>query len=151
MDFNELARDAKRARELGDIDLELAILRKIDALKSAEPPPNPATDYGGLPLRPFGVDTGVTMPVGVSNYLAGAGAGLSNLWRGVKQTVGAESSQDVRGRCTGCAPYGHGGGYCRESHGHASPNAGDGIYSRRKLRNRGGGNWRSNRGACSDL
>ena len=104
MDFNELARDAKRARELGDIDLELAILRKIDALKSAEPPPNPATDYGGLPLRPFGVDTGVTMPVGVSNYLAGAGAGLSNLWRGVKQTVGAESSQDVREAAARDAP-----------------------------------------------
>lgn len=98
MDFNELARDAKRARELGDIDLELAVLRKIDAMASRTKAegPNPARDFGGLPLSPFGADTGITMPVGVSNALAGVGAGLSNLWRGAKQTVGAETSQAVR-------------------------------------------------------
>lgn len=50
---------------------------------------------GGLEFRPFGIDTGLTMPEGVSNVVAGIGQGMSNVARGIGQHVGAISQDEV--------------------------------------------------------
>lgn len=50
---------------------------------------------GGLPFRPFGVDTGLTMPQGLSRFAAAAGKAPADLWRGIKQRVGAESQEEI--------------------------------------------------------
>jgi hypothetical protein len=65
--------------------------------KSAPAPsgPNPAEDFGGLPFRPFGMDTGMTMPKGVSNFMAGAGKAGYDLARGAGQWLGAIDKKDV--------------------------------------------------------
>jgi hypothetical protein len=41
------------------------------------------------------VDTGVTMPQGVSNFMAGAGQALKNIGRGAQQIAGKDVSADV--------------------------------------------------------
>lgn len=51
---------------------------------------------GGLPFRPFGIDTGLTMPEGASNVLAGIGQGMTNVVRGVGQHVGVIGQDEVR-------------------------------------------------------
>lgn len=51
---------------------------------------------GGLPLRPFGVDTGVVMPEWLSNTVAGFGQGLTEIGRGVGQRVGLVSQEEIR-------------------------------------------------------
>lgn len=50
---------------------------------------------GGLPFRPFGVDTGMTMPEGVSNFMAGMGKAFVDVGRGAGQLVGKVSRKDV--------------------------------------------------------
>lgn len=73
-----------------------AAMRRLMPPKAKDAGPNPATEYGGLPLRPFGLDTGLTMPEGVSRVMAGAGAGLANLARGAGQTLGVVDTQNIR-------------------------------------------------------
>lgn len=92
--------------EIGDQEIEFpdsmsveevqAAMRRLMPPKAKEAGPNPATEYGGLPLRPFGIDTGLTMPEGVSRVMAGAGAGLTNLARGAGQTLGLVDTQNIR-------------------------------------------------------
>jgi hypothetical protein len=50
---------------------------------------------GGLPFRPFGIDTGLTMPEGASNFAAGMGKAFADIGRGVGQMVGAVSRKDI--------------------------------------------------------
>lgn len=57
--------------------------------------PNPATEFGGLPLRPFGMDTGITLPQGASNFLAGAGKAFTDVGRGVQQITGQDNAAQV--------------------------------------------------------
>ena len=78
MEYSEVIADAKRAKELGDLDLELALLRKADSMQSAAPQTTRA-DIGGLELRPFGIDTGVTMPQSLSEGLAGMGRRMTEI------------------------------------------------------------------------
>jgi hypothetical protein len=47
--------------------------------------PNPATEFGGLPFRPAGIDTGLTMPEKFSRSIAGAGKAIADTVRGVSQ------------------------------------------------------------------
>ena len=68
---------------------------KLARQPKEEKAPNPAKDFGGLPFRPFGIDTGLTMPEGVSNFFAGAGKAGADIARGVGQAVGATSQQEV--------------------------------------------------------
>jgi hypothetical protein len=51
--------------------------------KPQEKVPDPSE--GELPLRPFGIDTGLNMPQGVSRFLAGAGKAYADVGRGVGQ------------------------------------------------------------------
>ena len=78
MDYNEVIADAKRAKELGDLDLELALLRKADSMQPQVAQPT-RSDIGGLELRPFGIDTGVTMPQSLSEGLAGMGRRMTEI------------------------------------------------------------------------
>jgi hypothetical protein len=50
---------------------------------------------GGLPFRPLGINTGITMPEGVSNFTAGGGKAGYDLARGAGQMAGMVSNQDV--------------------------------------------------------
>lgn len=83
MDYNEVIADAKRAKELGDLDLELALLRKADAMQASQPAApsveQQRADIGGLELRPFGIDTGITMPQGLSEAVAGIGRRMTEI------------------------------------------------------------------------
>ena len=64
------------------------IKARIAKIRAGTAAPDPSE--GGLPLRPFGVDTGLTMPQGVSRFAAGAGKAISDLGSGI-QTAGAEA------------------------------------------------------------
>jgi hypothetical protein len=55
--------------------------------------PNPAE--GGVPLRPFGIDTGLTLPEGASNFMAGVGKAITDIGRGAGQMIGVVSRKDV--------------------------------------------------------
>lgn len=50
---------------------------------------------GRLPFRPFGLDTGLTMPQGVSRFAAGAGKAGYDLARGAGQMAGMVSPEEV--------------------------------------------------------
>lgn len=80
---------------------ELAALRRLAELEAkaarAAAPAGPDPSEGGLPFRPFGLDTGLTMPQGVSRFAAGAGKALYDLGRGARQ-VGAEAMDYVAPR-----------------------------------------------------
>lgn len=71
---------------------------EIAKSQSAKPEPkaNAAQDFGGLPFRPFGIDTGMTMPESVGNFMAGVGKAAVDTGRGLGQMVGAVSRQDVK-------------------------------------------------------
>lgn len=58
-----------------------ARIAKIRGESSSAPDPS----EGRLPLRPFGIDTGLTMPQGVSRAAAGAGKAISDWGQGIKQ------------------------------------------------------------------
>ena len=77
MEYSEVIADAKRAKELGDLDLELALLRKADAMQPVQQATR--SDIGGLEFRPFGIDTGITMPQGLSEGLAGMGRRMTEI------------------------------------------------------------------------
>lgn len=62
---------------------------------SAEPQKAANPTGGGLPLRPFGIDTGLTMPEGASNFMAGMGKAFVDLGRGAGQLVGSVSRKDI--------------------------------------------------------
>jgi len=49
---------------------------------------------GGLPFRPFGMDTGMTMPQGVSRFAAGAGKAMTDIGRGAGQMIGMGPSPE---------------------------------------------------------
>lgn len=63
------------------------------AKPAAEKAPDPSE--GGLPFRPFGIDTGMTMPQGVSRFAAGVGSGLTDLATGVGQRFGMVDQASV--------------------------------------------------------
>jgi hypothetical protein len=92
MDRLKLEDALVKAHTAGDFEAANLFAAELKTLKA---PPNPAKDFGGLPLRPFGVDTGVTMPQGVSNFMAGAGQALKNIGRGAQQIAGKDVSADV--------------------------------------------------------
>lgn len=50
---------------------------------------------GRLPFAPFGIDTGLTMPQGVSRFMAGAGKAFVDIGRGAGQLVGAVDRKDI--------------------------------------------------------
>lgn len=50
---------------------------------------------GGLPFRPFGIDTGMTMPQGVSRFMAGAGKAFTDIGRGVAQIAGSDNQAAI--------------------------------------------------------
>jgi hypothetical protein len=60
-------------------DEELWAMLGIAAPKGGKS--NPTKD--GLPFRPFGIDTGMTMPQGLSNFMAGIGQGMNSIKQGV--------------------------------------------------------------------
>ena len=70
----------------------------FDQFDTTEQPEQAATSAlaGGLPFRPFGVDTGLTMPEGASNALAGIGQGMINVARGIGQHVGAIPQEEIK-------------------------------------------------------
>lgn len=75
-------------------EIAAAIKRSVmslPAMKAKAPDPS----EGGLPFRPFGIDTGMAMPQGPSRFLAGAGKAFADLGRGAGQIVGAVSREDV--------------------------------------------------------
>jgi hypothetical protein len=59
-----------------------------------EPKVNPANVPGSVQIGPF--DTGLSMPVGLTNTLAGLGKAAVDTGRGLGQLVGAVSGEDVR-------------------------------------------------------
>jgi hypothetical protein len=59
----------------------------------AEPPIDPSE--GGTNLRPFGFDTGIQMPQGVSRFLAGAGKSMVDVGRGAGQMLGLVDRKSV--------------------------------------------------------
>lgn len=65
----------------------------IEQPQQSVKPANP-TD-GGLPFRPFGIDTGLTMPEGLSNLAAGVGKAFTDIGRGVGQMTGQVSRKDI--------------------------------------------------------
>lgn len=75
--------------QLSDAEL-LALAQQHLSAPAKQPPPTIDPSEGRLPFRPLGVDTGLTMPQGVSRFMAGAGKAPSDLWQGLKQ-VGAEA------------------------------------------------------------
>lgn len=68
------------------IKARIAQIREQNAKPAADP------SEGGLQLRPFGINTGLTMPQELSRFAAGGGKALTDLWRGAAQRVGAGPS-----------------------------------------------------------
>lgn len=89
MDYNEVIADAKRAKELGDLDLELALLRKADSMQSAAPTAaqqfQPAKDpaYLAGPLR--AIAQGPTFGFGDEIESAVTGKPLGQIQADMKQ------------------------------------------------------------------
>jgi hypothetical protein len=71
----------------------LAYAQKNYTPKAVEKGPDPSE--GGLPFRPLGIDAGLTMPQGVSRFLAGTGKAFTDVARGAGQMIGAVSRDDV--------------------------------------------------------
>lgn len=76
---------------MSDGDISAAIKKTL----AAQSKPNPAKDFGGIPLRPFGIDTGVTLPDSLSNSFAGLGKAGTDLVRGLGQMTGFVSRADA--------------------------------------------------------
>lgn len=75
----------------------MAYVRSNAPKPSAAPvgPQAPDPSEGRLPFRPLGIDTGLTMPQGLSRFMAGAGKSFADLGRGVGQIGGSVSRADV--------------------------------------------------------
>jgi len=61
--------------------------------KAKEVAPDPSE--GGINFRPFGLDTGLEMPQGVSRFLAGAGKAFADTGRGAGQMLGLVDRADI--------------------------------------------------------
>ena len=102
MDLSAFSTDDLLALRQGNLsgmsDDGLMRLRAASAprqpVRMNEPKVNPANVPGSLQIGPF--DTGLSMPVGVTNALAGAGKAVVDAGRGLGQLVGAVSGEDVR-------------------------------------------------------
>ena len=70
-------------RGIPDGTPEEAIKARIAKIRSEAGGVDPSE--GRLPFRPFGIDTGLTMPQGVSRAAAGAGKAISDWGQGIKQ------------------------------------------------------------------
>ncbi len=77
------------ARDSGDAD---NARRFAQMLVESEPTSSPT---GGLEFRPFGIDTGVQMPEGVSEFMAGAGKGFVDIGRGLGQILGISDAEEI--------------------------------------------------------
>lgn len=64
---------------MSDDQIVAAIKKNMPAVAGSDP------SEGGLPFRPFGIDTGLTMPQGVSRFMAGAGKAFADTGRGIGQ------------------------------------------------------------------
>lgn len=82
--------DVSGARNAGYSDAE--ILQHL----SQPSQPKESALKGGLPFSPLGIDTGLTMPEGVSNIVAGVGKGMTDLVQGVGQHLGLVDQADVK-------------------------------------------------------
>lgn len=68
---------------------------RVAAIRGQSQPTVSDPSEGGLPFRPFGIDTGLTMPQGVSRFAAGAGKAMTDIARGAGQMVGLVSEDDI--------------------------------------------------------
>jgi len=72
--------------------------QQFSAKESQQPTKNETVvdpSAGETEFRPFGVNTGVMMPQGVSRFMAGAGKAFTDVGRGAGQLLGQVSRQDV--------------------------------------------------------
>jgi len=81
--------------KLSEVTAAPAKKLKLSDIRQQTPSPADATE-GGLPFRPAGIDTGLTMPQGVSQFMAGAGKGMTDLARGAGQLVGVVPQSDIQ-------------------------------------------------------
>lgn len=85
--YAELIRDAQEARQLGDEELELALLEKAEQLRVTEPPADPTEGMG------YG-----------ERVAASAMMGLTDQVQGLGQALGLVSQDEIRERETRDAP-----------------------------------------------
>lgn len=78
---------------MGDRE-ELAELRRLAELEAKTSASRPAIDpsEGGLPFRPLGIETGLTMPQGVSRFMAGIGKAPYDVGRTARQVFSSDPS-----------------------------------------------------------
>lgn len=94
MDLSKFSVADLRALKGGDLskisDQGLLLLKSQAA---TEPAYDPSAGGGTLQFGPF--DTGIKTPQGLDRFLSGAGGAMTNIGRGIGQTFGASSRDDV--------------------------------------------------------
>ena len=92
-DLSQLSTEDLIALKGGDLSrVSSAGLRSLRGSQSQGQAPDPSE--GGLPFRPFGVETGLTMPQGLSRFAAGGGKAFTDIARGAGQMVGMGPSRE---------------------------------------------------------
>lgn len=98
----QLEQALRNADAAGDVQAARALAAEIVRVRGgAAPAQAPAAakpidpSEGSLPFRPFGIDTGLQMPQGVSRFLAGAGKSMVDVGRGAGQMLGLVDRQSI--------------------------------------------------------
>lgn len=99
-DLTQLETALRNAHSAGDEAGARALAAEIIRQRGQTKAPAPASaqidpSEGEFPFSPFGIDTGLMMPQGVSRFLAGAGKAFTDLGRGVGQLTGNVSQQEI--------------------------------------------------------